>query len=82
MDNGQYRIYWRTKVHVAFQSMGRAQAGKWIRYTRSKASGFNVSSAYVLKGDMDLCPPVDVVLDCYIVFTVGVVLSIIILARR
>jgi len=24
------------------------------RYTRSKASGFNVSSAYVLKSDMDL----------------------------
>jgi len=29
------------------------------RYTRPKASGFNVSSAYVLKSDMDLCSPVD-----------------------
>jgi len=31
------------------------------RYTRSKASGFNVSSAYVLKSDMDLYSPVDAV---------------------
>jgi len=30
------------------------------RYTRSKASGFNVSSAYVLKSDMDLCSPAPV----------------------
>jgi len=36
-------------------------SGRKGRYTRSKASGFNVSSAYDLKGDMDLCSPVDAV---------------------
>jgi len=30
------RIYWRTKVHVAFQDMGRAQAGKSIYKVKSK----------------------------------------------
>jgi len=39
-------------------------------YTRSKASGFNVSSAYVLKGDMDLCPPVDVVVRTVVPLTI------------
>jgi len=48
------RIYWRIKVHVAFQDMGRAQAGKSIYKAKS-----NVSSAYVLKSDMDLYSPVD-----------------------
>ena len=32
------------------------------RYTKSKTSGFNVSSGYVLKSDMDRCSLVDAVL--------------------
>ena len=39
------------------------------RYTRSKASGFNVSSAYVLKSDMDLYSPVDAAVICLRVIT-------------
>ena len=38
-----------------------AELTQEIRYPRSKTSGFNVSSVYVLKTDMDLCSSVDAV---------------------
>jgi len=56
-----YRIHWRTKVHVSFQDIDRVHV---------KATCFDlvyriscVSSAYVLRSDMDRCSPVDAVLQ-------------------
>jgi len=45
------------------------------RYTRLKASGFNVSSAYVLKSDMDLYSPVDAVIKKRTYLILGLIVA-------
>ena len=50
----------KTPYRFLRHSLGRAHAGKSIY--KVKQSGFNVSSAYVLKSDMDRCSPVDAVM--------------------
>ena len=55
-----YRIYWRTTVHVAFQDIGRAHVKATFFFDLVYRLSW-VSSAYVLKPDMDRCSLVDAV---------------------